>query len=444
MVRTIKTKEHIRDIKVLDKASIVSGHLRQASFKTREQIQESTEKEPPNQYAVNQISIQSKQMANIVVSKGKQSISQSLISKRTKTLDKEKIETLLREKTRSIRQKQKIWKPESKIKTVESINPLPSVFSSHKAQLLYRQRKLAKEAKKKSQQGIAASKKTIQYGKKGITKGADLLKKGADLIHQLFVTLTSVAGSAAVVIVLVCALIGGIFLSGTSVQVSGISLSAEVLQYTPMIQKYCAQYEIPEFVNAVQAIMMQESGGKGNDPMQCSECPYNEKYPNTPNGITDPEYVPHVMRYYSYGLMNVGDAPNFNNEQAWGNNNPYSRQGLYGQCTWFAWGRFYEIYGWGPSWTANGWDWVNMLVTYNSDQFRLSAIPDVGAVFSGIGHNHVGIVIAYDGTNITVQEGNLDGRTNTFEEAKTDWQTKVYTLQSLNAAYGGVVFAVKK
>ena len=25
------------------------------------------------------------------------------------------------------------------------------------------------------------------------------------------------------------------------------------------------------------------------------------------------EYVPHVMRYYSYGLMNVGDQPNFSN-----------------------------------------------------------------------------------------------------------------------------------
>ena len=104
----------------------------------------------------------------------------------------------------------------------------------------------------------------------------------------------------------------------------------------------------------------------------------------------------------------------------------------------------FVFYGWGPSWTADGSNWVNMLVTQNSDQFRLSAVPDVGAVFSGIGHNHVGIVIAYDGTNITVQEGNLDGRNNTFEEAKTDWQTKVYTLQSLNAAYNGVMFAVKK
>ena len=80
MVRTIKTKEHIRDIKVLDKASVVSGHLRQASFKTKEQIQESTEKEPPNQYAINQISIRSKQMAYTAASKGNQTLRHSHVS----------------------------------------------------------------------------------------------------------------------------------------------------------------------------------------------------------------------------------------------------------------------------------------------------------------------------------------------------------------------------
>ena len=36
--------------------------------------------------------------------------------------------------------------------------------------------------------------------------------------------------------------------------------------------------------------MMQESGGKGKDPMQASECGYNKKYPKKPNGIKDPEY----------------------------------------------------------------------------------------------------------------------------------------------------------
>lgn len=58
-------------------------------------------------------------------------------------------------------------------------------------------------------------------------------------------------------------------------------------------------------------------------------------------GYGDSEYVFHVMWYYSYGLMNSGDQPNFSNEQALGKNKPYSRQGHYGQCTWFAWAVLY-------------------------------------------------------------------------------------------------------
>lgn len=42
-------------------------------------------------------------------------------------------------------------------------------------------------------------------------------------------------------------------------------------------------------------------------------------------------------------------------------------------------------------------------------------------MFSAIGHNHVGIVIAVKDNTITVQEGNLDGITNTFQYAKKDW-----------------------
>ena len=52
------------------------------------------------------------------------------------------------------------------------------------------------------------------------------------------------------------------------------------------------------------------------------------------------------------------------------------------------------------------------------DKFKISSTPAVGAIFSCIGRNHVGIVIGWDGTNITIQEGNLDGKTNSFAEAK--------------------------
>lgn len=53
---------------------------------------------------------------------------------------------------------------------------------------------------------------------------------------------------------------------------------------------HAIEYDIEDYVSLLQAIMMQESGGKGNDPMQASESGYNTKYPRVPNGITEPEY----------------------------------------------------------------------------------------------------------------------------------------------------------
>ena len=67
-------------------------------------------------------------------------------------------------------------------------------------------------------------------------------------------------------------------------------VSAEVEAYRPVIQKYADQYGIGEYVELLMAVMMQESGGRGNDPMQSSQCPYNKKYPRKPNGIKEPEY----------------------------------------------------------------------------------------------------------------------------------------------------------
>ncbi len=47
---------------------------------------------------------------------------------------------------------------------------------------------------------------------------------------------------------------------------------------------------IGEYVELLKAVMMQESGGRGLDPMQSSEGAFNERFPREPNGITDPEY----------------------------------------------------------------------------------------------------------------------------------------------------------
>lgn len=69
-----------------------------------------------------------------------------------------------------------------------------------------------------------------------------------------------------------------------------VSISQDVLKYKVLVEEYCNKYEIPDQVSIVLAIMMQESGGRGLDPMKASECAFNTRYPRVPNGITDPVY----------------------------------------------------------------------------------------------------------------------------------------------------------
>ena len=156
----------------------------------------------------------------------------------------------------------------------------------------------------------------------------------------------------------------------------------------------------------------------------------------------DPEYVPHVMRYVGVSFRG-GFEPNFNNAEAWQTKNPYAPN-FYGQCTWFAWGRFYEMYGYSPGFLGDGWKCVDQLLKVHPDKFKRSDTPEIGAVFSCVGRNHVGIVVGWDDTNITIQEGNLDGKTNTFAQAKKDWRTATYTLDQFRTVCRGVVFAVPK
>lgn len=104
---------------------------------------------------------------------------------------------------------------------------------------------------------------------------------------------------------LIAGVIGGAAFLGNSA--SSESLSEEVLAYTPTIQKYANEYGIPEYVAVIQAIMMQESGGRGNDPMQSSECPYNSRFSNSPNAITDPDYSIQVgVQYYADCVREAG------------------------------------------------------------------------------------------------------------------------------------------
>lgn len=385
------------------------------------------------------------------------------------------------------------------------------------------QHKIRRFVKLKNYKQIKDSSKNSNRIKKGTQSAMKTLKGSFAFIRRTALSVSNLVGAGiSLILLLVLLLFIGIFAAlsdNSSVSSTNAPLSTEVLAYTDTIEKYAKQYEMDDYVPIIQAVMMQESGGKGTDPMQSSECPYNTKYPNKPNAIQEPEYsidvgihylsdcfksaqvkdsfdnehiflalqgynygngyidwavknfggyskanakvfsdqkkaelgtdvygdpnyVEHVMRYVSLGFGNYREQPNFDNMDAWGSNNPYSRANLYGQCTWFAWGRFHEIYGYSPGFIGDGWKCVDQLLQAHPDKFVKSNEPAVGAVFSCVGRNHVGIVIGWDGENITIQEGNLDGVTNTFADAKNDWHTATYSLDQFRIKCKGVIFAI--
>lgn len=162
-------------------------------------------------------------------------------------------------------------------------------------------RQMAVRSARTSLEAARSVEKTAKVTVRGILTA---IKTAADASKGL-AAIASAGGGLAVLLILVVGVVGGVLLSGSSQ--SAEPVSQEVMDYAPVIQRYAREYGIPDYVQVIQAIMMQESRGQGTDPMQASECPFNTRYPNSPNGITDPEYSIQVgIRYYAYCVQEAG------------------------------------------------------------------------------------------------------------------------------------------
>ena len=162
--------------------------------------------------------------------------------------------------------------------------------------------KAAREAKRAAMHSVQTAKQSAKATGRGLKAMAEA---AAHAVKAAFAALMAGGGAVLVVLILIVGIIGGAAFLGNSQ--SSEALSAEVLAYTPAIQKYASEFGIPEYVPAIQAIMMQESGGRGTDPMQASECPYNTQYPNTPGAIQDADYSIKVgIQYYADCVREAG------------------------------------------------------------------------------------------------------------------------------------------
>ena len=114
------------------------------------------------------------------------------------------------------------------------------------------------------------------------------------------------------------------------------------------------------------------------------------------------------------------------------------------QCTYYAWSRFYQVYGFPSGAFGNGKDNAREIVAAHPDKFALSNMPSGGAVFSAQANTlypefgHVGFVEAFDGTNLWISEGN-------YTLSNGDYgYIHIYrtTFQAFKTMYPDAVFAV--
>ena len=177
-------------------------------------------------------------------------------------------------KTAQATSKAAIKTTETSVKTAQAATKASVKTAQKAAQVAKATAKATAEATKATVRATIAAVKAIIAGTKA-------------LISALIA-----GGWIAVVIILIVVLLGcavSLF-GGGSGSNAYTPVSAEVEAYEPFIQKYAKQYGIPEYVELIKAVMMQESGGRGLDPMQAAEGSFNTRYPHEPNGIKDPEY----------------------------------------------------------------------------------------------------------------------------------------------------------
>lgn len=333
----IKTRDAVTGtIKAIDKSAVAAERMKDAFIRTKEEAQRgsfSTE-DTPEEYAANQVTGHTKtaffRAAQKFNKHGRKAIRQSVqagtnpySAKRPLTFtetpqpetagarfkreehkrmglrtrkysDEARKPTVRGNQSRSIKTADRAVKPVSRSvrtaqRTVCAVPANPGVTVKTANTSMQRMRAAAKSSVETVKKAAAAASKAVQA----------ILAATKTLVNAIL------AGSwLAVTIVLVVVLLGAaLSLFGSeSGRTSYVPVSAEVEAYTPIIRVYANQYGIGEYVELIKAIMMQESGGQGLDPMQASESGYNTHYPRTPNAITDPEYSIDV------GVQTVADS----------------------------------------------------------------------------------------------------------------------------------------
>jgi surface antigen len=120
--------------------------------------------------------------------------------------------------------------------------------------------------------------------------------------------------------------------------------------------------------------------------------------------------------------------------------NPFAQANLYGQCTWYAWGRANEVTGKNIPCRNNAKTWYDVA---RNNGYSVGSVPKANsiAVWSKGEYGHVAYVEAVSGNNVTITESNWDRVTYGYQYTIEDGiyyysGYKTLTISQMNSRYG--------
>ncbi len=174
------------------------------------------------------------------------------------------------------------YSPQQKIKTKDNFAVQSDIKMAE--QTTEAGRKLAQ-----SQQAVKTGQKTTKRVENAVKNTVQKITKSAKNDGS-FIFAASLIAIFSVIIMCFCGAAANVLSGEGTTSHAESPISEKVYAYQTIIAEYAAKHGISEYISLIEAVMMQESGGQGLDPMQASECGYNTKFANKPNAITDPVY----------------------------------------------------------------------------------------------------------------------------------------------------------
>ena len=333
----IKTRDVVKGtIKKIDKAAIAADRMRSAYVQTKEKAEHTTHPDEHNaeEYASDRVEGGVDRITHEAahqfdkqgrkgleetkrnVSKAKDGVQRFREKRTAESIKRQTVRTSGNKTIKAVEQTEKTIKQSARSagkKTIKTAGKGKAAQKSVKTTktAIKTTQQAAKTAQKTAQATVKASQKAAQAtkatakaavaGVKAAVKATIAAVKAIIAATKALVAAIAAGGWVAVMMILVVVLLGcALALFGGNSGGDYQAVSAEVEAYTPYIRQYAEEYGIGEYVELIKAVMMQESGGKGTDPMQCSECGYN----------TTGGYIQDPILSINWGIHTLADSMN--------------------------------------------------------------------------------------------------------------------------------------